>query len=134
MSNPDIRWKQRLANLEKSLNALNAALAIDEPDYAQKAGIIQFFEMTFELSWNVMKDYLTEQGFQDVLSPRQSIKQAFEAGLVQNGQIWLKALEDRNLTSHAYDEETADEIVRDIRGNYIPLFNTFFKRMKNESE
>lgn len=134
MNDPDIRWKQRLANLEKSLGALNEALSIDEPDYTQKAGIIQFFEMTFELSWNVMKDYLTGQGFQDVLSPRQSIKKAFETGLVQNGQLWLQALEDRNLTSHAYDEETADEIVRDIREKYNPLFNIFFSRMKNEPE
>ncbi|GMV00203.1 MAG: nucleotidyltransferase [Ignavibacteriota bacterium] len=134
MNASDMRWKQRLLNLEKSLGALNEALLLTEPDYAQKAGIIQFFEMTFELSWNVMKDYLTEQGFQDVLSPRQSIKQAFEAGLIQNGQLWLLALEDRNLTTHAYDEETADEIVRDIREKYNPLFNIFFTRMKNESE
>lgn len=51
-----------------------------------------------------MKDYLEDQGFIDIKSPREAIKKAFEASLITDGHNWLKALEDRNLTSHIYDE------------------------------
>ena len=77
MENPDVRWKQRFSNFSKSMNYLEQALTIQSPDIVQKAGIIQFFEMSFELSWKVLKDYLEEQGFEDVKSPRAAIKQAF---------------------------------------------------------
>ena len=70
MENQDIRWKQRFQNFSKALDYLETALKIENPDIIQKAGIIQFFEMNFELSWNLVKDYLEEQGFVDVKSPR----------------------------------------------------------------
>ena len=60
---------------------LENALQIPEPDIVQKAGIIQFFEMSFELAWNMVKDYLEEQGFIDIKSPRGTLKKAFEIGI-----------------------------------------------------
>ena len=74
MENNDIRWKQRFQNFEKAMGHLEDALEIENPDLLQKAGIIQFFEMSYELAWNVLKDYLEEQGFIDVNSPRSAIK------------------------------------------------------------
>lgn len=117
----DIRWKQRFQNFEKSLHYLDEAMKITNPEIIQRAGLIQFFEMSFELAWNTMKDYLEEQGFIDVKSPRSAIKKAFEIGMVADGHTWLKALEDRNLTSHTYDENTVNQIVDLIRNNYYPL-------------
>ena len=116
------RWVQRFHNFEKTLYYLHEALQINEPDIIQKAGLIQFFELSFELAWNTMKDYLQEQGFTDIKSPRAAIKKAFEVGLIEDGHSWLKLLEDRNLTSHAYDEETVNEIEILVRNNYNPLF------------
>ena len=81
----DIRWKQRLQNFEKSLTLLTGALNIDQPDIYQKAGLIQFFETTFELSWKLMKNYLEAEGFIDVKSPRSVIKKAFETELIKEG-------------------------------------------------
>lgn len=121
MQTEDIRWKQRFQNFEKSLHYLEAALAIPELDIIQRAGLIQFFEISFELSWKTLKDYLEEQGFVDVKSPRTAIKKAFEINLVSDGHTWLQALEDRNLTAHTYDEETAIEVVQLIRNMYYPL-------------
>ena len=69
MENSDIRWKQRFQNFEKAIGFLAEALKIEHPDLLQKAGIIQFFEMSYELAWNTLKDYLEEQGFTDVKSP-----------------------------------------------------------------
>ena len=121
MENPDVRWKQRFSNFSKSMNYLEQALTIQSPDIVQKAGIIQFFEMSFELSWKVLKDYLEEQGFEDVKSPRAAIKQAFEIGIIENGHGWLELLQDRNLTTQTYDEEKANEMEQLIHKNYFPL-------------
>ncbi len=118
----DIRWQQRLENLKKARENLEAALAIPEPDVVQRAGMVQFFEICFELSWNVLKDYLEAQGFVEINSPRAGIKKAFEIGLITDGAAWLKGLEDRNLTSNIYNETTARQVEDMIRNTYAPLF------------
>jgi nucleotidyltransferase substrate binding protein (TIGR01987 family) len=130
VSNQDIRWKQRFQNFEKSLQYLEEAMKINNPDIIQRAGLIQFFEMSFELAWNTLKDYLEEQGFIDVKSPRAAIKKAFETGLVADGHTWLQALEDRNLTSHTYDENTTNQVVELIRNSYYHLLATLHKELK----
>jgi nucleotidyltransferase substrate binding protein (TIGR01987 family) len=78
MEGEDIRWKQRFSNFIKALNLLENAIKIEQPDVVQKAGIVQFFEMCSELSWKVMKDYVEEQGFNEISTPRNAIKKAFE--------------------------------------------------------
>ena len=83
----DIRWIQRLSNLQNALKNLGIALAIKNPDVAQRAGMIQFFEMCFDLSWNAIKDYLEAQGFGDLKSPRASLKKAFQIGLIGEGAV-----------------------------------------------
>ncbi len=87
---PGLRWKQRFSNFEKSIHHLETALKIEEPDLLQKAGIIHFFELTYELAWNLMKDYLDFQGFVDIKSPRAAIKQSFESGLILDGHSWME--------------------------------------------
>ena len=125
----DVRWLQRLDNLEKALGNLEVALAIEDADMVQRAGMVQFFEICFELSWNVLKDYLEEQGFVDINSPRASIKKAFEIGLVADGTTWLKGLEDRNLTSHIYNETIARHVEDLIRTTYTPLIRVLVQTM-----
>ena len=132
MNNSDVRWKQRFQNLEKSLQYLEQAIAIENPDIIQKAGLIQFFEISFELTWNVMKEYLEEQGFQDIRSPRDAIKKAFETQLISDGHTWLQTLQNRNLTSHTYDEETAERVVNEIETIYYPLLKEVYEKLKPE--
>ena len=131
MENIDIRWKQRFQNFEKAILHLESALQLKDPDMLQKAGIIQFFEMSYELAWNTIKDYLEEQGFVDVKSPRSAIKKAFEIGLITDGHSWMDLLADRNLTSHAYDEVKATEVERLIHQKYYPLLTAFYKTFKS---
>lgn len=104
MENKDIRWRQRFDNFESAYALLAKYIDIADPEELERAGIIQFFEMAFELAWKVMKDYLETEGFQ-VKSPKEAIKQAFQSGLVENGQAWIDALEDRNRTVHTYEEK-----------------------------
>ena len=126
MENKDIRWKQRFQNFEKAKALLENALEVKQPDIIYRAGIIQFFEMTFELAWKTLKDYLQEQGFAEIKTPKESIKKAFEIGLLKDGHKWMKALEDRNLTAHTYDEATAIEVERLIRNDYYPLLDNLY--------
>jgi len=130
MENQDVRWKQRFQNFEKAIKHLESALQLANPDFLQKAGIIQFFEMSYELAWNCLKDYLEEQGFSDVKSPRSAIKKAYEIDLIGDGHSWLELLVDRNLTSHAYDDEKANEIEQLIHQKYYPLLFNLYKTLK----
>ncbi len=122
MEGEDIRWKQRFRNFNKSLELLESALKIEQPDVVQKAGIVQFFEMCCELSWKVMKDYLEDQGFTEIGTPRNAIKKSFEIGLIEDGHAWMDLLVDRNLSVHTYDEEKANSLDLLIHTKYIQLF------------
>lgn len=97
----------------------------------EKAGLIQFFEITFELAWKVLKDYLEEQGY-IVKSPREAIKLAFQIGLIDDGHIWLNALTNRNLTTHTYDEAFIEKFVKDIKQYYYPIFKNLYKKLSEE--
>ena len=132
MSDKDIRWKQRFQNLEKSLGFLEQAIQINNPDIIQKAGLIQFFEISFELSWNIMKEYMEEQGFFELRSPRDTIKKAFEIGLIVVVHTWFLTLQNRTLTFHTYDEETAEKVVQEIETIYYPLLLEIYNTLKQE--
>lgn len=132
MSAPDVRWEQRFQNYGKALSHLETALCIAHPDMVQKAGTLQFFEMSCELAWNVMKDYLEYQGFTDIRSPRSSIKQAFETGLVADGHGWMELIEARNLTAHAYDEAKADAVLASIRERFLPLLKNLQETLRGK--
>lgn len=126
----DIRWKQRFNNFEKALHFLEDAILIPNPDFTQKAGIIHLFEISFEVSWNFLKDFLEEQGFSELKYPRERINKAFETGLIQDGHLWLTALKNRNLTAHTYDEAMADKVVADIKQNYFPMHLQLYDQLK----
>jgi nucleotidyltransferase substrate binding protein (TIGR01987 family) len=132
MENQDIRWKQRFQNFSKALDYLEKALEIENPDIIQKAGTIQFFEMSFELSWNLVKDYLEEQGFVDVKSPRTALKKAFEIGIIENGHDWMDLLLDRNLTAHTYDEQKATEMELLILNKYFPILKSLHQHFNEK--
>ncbi len=95
--------------------------------------VIQRFEFTFELSWKLMKSYLNFQGI-EANSPRQAIKEAFKIKMIENGELWIDMLMDRNRTSHIYDEDAAKEIFNKIRNQYTRLFNYLLKFMEKEIE
>jgi nucleotidyltransferase substrate binding protein (TIGR01987 family) len=121
MTMQDIRWKQRFENLQSAYQRLQHAIQINEQtpnnDLIQMA-LIKAFEMTFELSWKTMKDYLNYNGI-DVKLPREVIKQAFANDIIIDGQLWMDMLEDRNLMAHTYDEARAIKAVNHICQRYI---------------
>lgn len=131
----DIRWQQRFHNYEKAFLLLKRALTIAAPTEVERGGIIQFYKMAFKLAWKFMKDYLGHQGY-TVNSPRDAIKQAFQANILDDGQLWVDALGDTlgdvNLTTHTYDKNKAIEVVVKIRSHYFPALQQLYRRMSSE--
>ena len=140
MAETDIRWIQRLENFSKALEKLNEAAQIMEKELHYsvevndllKEGLIQRFEYTHELAWNVMKDYAEYQGSTDIRGSIDAIRWALHNGLA-NDKAWMKSIEDRNLSSHDYDSMTADSIFIKVIETYLPLFNQFEQTMKEIS-
>ena len=132
----DIRWKQRLVNYRLALKQLRAGIEEHnqkELSDLEKQGLIKAFEITQELSWNLMKDYLEYQGNFSIRGSRDAIREAFRFGIIQNGKLWLKMIETRNLTAHTYNQDTANRVVLQIVNVYIEEFINFEKIM-NEIE
>ncbi len=128
-----IRWQQRFENFEKSYKLLSKYIDNELDSEIEKAGFVQFFEMAFELSWKVMKDYLEAEGF-IVKSPRETIKTAFQAGLIDNPSILLQALSDRNLTVHTYDEQLVDDMIVSIKNDYFIELKKFYETLASKVE
>lgn len=123
MSNTDeIRWKQRLDNFSKALSRLDDACAEDEYTDLERAGLVQMFEFSFELAWKVLKDLLFYEGY-DLQVPRDVIRKSFETDYLdeEDCEIFLDALDKRNLLSHTYREEVAHEAERLIKSRYHPM-------------
>lgn len=121
MDHQDVRWQQRFDNWQSAYQRLRHAVQENarapDNDLIQLA-LIKTFEMTFELSWKTMKDYLKYNGI-DVKLPREVIKQAFANDLIIDGQLWIDMLEDRNLMAHTYDEARALKAVNHICQRYM---------------
>ena len=134
-----ISINDKIKQLEKVFE--NLKIIIDayekEEDRIIKDGlrdsIIQRFEFVTELSWKLMKNYLDENLVLEVYSPRSVIKESYKQDLIENGELWLDILEDRNLTSHTYDENTANRIKDNIVNKYVLEFEKFIKRVKEVS-
>ena len=131
MLEEDIRWIQRFSNFERAFLLLQDSLKTEQLSILERAGLIQFFEMTFELSWKLLKDYEETEGF-IVKTPREAIKQAFQSGLISNGHDWIDALQDRNLTAHTYNEETAIAVEAKIRDKYFQLLAEVYAYFQNK--
>jgi len=137
MVDRDIRWLQRLNNFEKAYRQLDEAVALSQTralSELEKQGVIQAFEYTYELAWNVIRDYFRWQGSSGITGSRDAIREAFANGLVDEGEQWMQMLKDRNRTSQTYNEETAREILKNILELYHPLFSEFLQRMREQAK
>lgn len=96
----------------------------------EKQGVIQAFEFTHELAWNVLKDYLQDQGNQNIKGSKDATREAFKVELISDGEQWMEMIQSRNISSHAYDEHTAEQLVSAIIKRYFPLFVSLQTEMK----
>ncbi len=128
----DIRWLQRYANYTRALQSLSDAvvLAGERPlSKLEQQDLIQAFEFTYELAWNVLKDYLQQQGIFGLIGSRDASRSAFQNGLITDGLAWMDMIKARNLTSHSYNPEVAGSVTRDILMRFYPAFAALRQRL-----
>jgi nucleotidyltransferase substrate binding protein (TIGR01987 family) len=117
------RLFQRIADYRKALTRLHEALEQSESDLVRDAAI-QRFEFTFELAWKAMKLFLEFKGI-DARGPKDALREALAQGLISDGNAWTELLEQRNLTSHTYDEGIARGVFSFVRAKGAALFDGF---------
>lgn len=126
-----IRWKQRFQNFEKAIMLLQGAVKKTSLSDLEKAGVIQFYELTFELAWKTVKDYLEDKNV-EVKFPRDAIKEGFLYEIINDGEIWLDMLQKRNLMSHTYDEKNANLAYNLIIEQYFDELYDVYLKFKQE--
>jgi nucleotidyltransferase substrate binding protein (TIGR01987 family) len=129
---PDVRWRQRFQNYRQALSRLTEAVRLScaRPlSELEQQGLIQGFEYTHELGWNVLKDYLEAQGFVGLIGSRGATREAFKNGLITDGEAWMDMIKARNLTSHTYQTKLAEDVVKDILGRFHPALVALERRL-----
>ena len=132
----DIRWKQRFENFQRAFKQLSLAMDLKAQrslSDLEHQGLIQGFEFTHELAWNVLKDYLEMEGIQGLIGSRSTAREAFKRGLVMDGEVWMDMIEKRNLSSHTYNQTVALTIVEAIAERYYPAFCELQQRFAKEA-
>ena len=102
MNNLDIRWQQRLDHYKKALRQLESSVELSRRrplSELEKLGLIKAFEFTYELAWNVMKDYFEYQGTTSLMGARDAVREAFQKGMIADGEGWMEMIQSRNQTS-----------------------------------
>jgi len=106
-----------IQKLENAYSSLNEAVSMVK-DALHKDGVIQRFEFTAELLWKTLKIVL-EYNKIECEGPRSCVKKAFKYGYLNDDDLILDILEDRNKSSHIYDEKTSEEIFQRIKKVYL---------------
>ena len=133
----DARWKQRLSNLNRALFLLRDALkdGTEKLSLLEKEGTVQRFEYSLELAWKATKDYLEAKGsIIAPVTPKQVLKDAVDARILDDGQVWIDMLNHRNLLSHTYDSSTFDDAVQAIAERYLPAMEKLREFLTSESQ
>ena len=127
MTDTTPRWIHRFENYKRAFLLLREAMEAMQTrtlNQLEKEGIIQRFEYTWELSWKLLKDYLESKGVVlQTITPSETIKAAYAAKIIENGEGWMEALEARNRMSHTYDAKTFERIIADIQSKHLALFD-----------
>jgi nucleotidyltransferase substrate binding protein (TIGR01987 family) len=146
-----IRWHQRFSNYVKALAKLKQSVdyirhellpdedttsEVEEPDVVLnemiKEGLIQRFGYTHELAWNTMKDYADYQGIQNIGGSRDATREAFQMNLIKDAHVWMEMIKSRNLTTHTYNKDVADDIYVKILRQYFSAFLDFESIMEEK--
>lgn len=120
----DIRWQQRFQNFQRAFGLLREAMDqdISQLNQLEKEGVIQRFEFTFELAWKVLKDKMEHDGLViDQISPRAVVRLAYQAKYIEDADVWLRMIGDRNLMSHTYDSAKFEMVLQAIASDYLPM-------------
>jgi len=124
-------YMQKFENYKRAFIRLSEGIEkLDKTDDLQRDGLIQRFEFTFELAWKTLKAIFEDEGLLGMNSPKTVLREAFSADLIQDEEVWLSMLNDRNSTTHIYSEEIAVKICNNITLKYISVFEVLMKQIQ----
>ncbi len=119
------RWIERLTTFKNAIARLCEIIDIYKQrplNSFENDSLIKRFEFTYEMAWKLMMSYEKENGITELMGSKDVVRRAFAMSLIENGETWLEMIDDRNKTSHLYDEEMAEDVIDDIVHTYYPLF------------
>ena len=129
-----IRWQQLFSNYRQALAQFETFFQPPVLNEREQQGLIKVFETTFELGWNTLRDLLRSQGDASLLGSRDTLREAFRLGLIEDGEAWMLMIQDRNLTSHTYNRSTAEAIATNISTRYFSCFRQLNRRLEQRLE
>lgn len=126
------KFEEKYTKLQAAVDRLKEALNEYEstPTSTVRDGVIQRFEFCTELAWKTLREYLLDQGYTEINSPKATIRQGFVEGAITD-EAWLSLLDDRNLTAHVYDDKTAAAIFQRIHTQYLFMFTALINYLQN---
>jgi len=131
MTTQDIRWIQRYNHFAQAFGQLDRAVKLArqrELSELEEQGLIQAFECTHELAWNTLKDFLENMGVHPLYGSKDTTRESYKRGLIEDGNVWMEMIKSRNLTSHTYNQDVAREIVEAVRERYHSAFRRLLEK------
>lgn len=131
--NSELRWQQRFSNFEKAYRNLMQIKDYDlnQLSILKKEGFIQRYKYTLELALKTLKDYLFQQGY-DSASPKELLRQALQNEIITDGEVWIKALQNRNLSSQTYNEQVLEQILAFLVDEFCPVIKKMHEHLNNK--
>lgn len=132
-----IRWRQRFNNFQRSLRILETLQKrkLDELSEVERIGYVKLFELTFEVAWKTLKNFLEYRGVdQQLLGSKDTIRAAFRADLIAKGEDWMVMVKTRNQLTHRYDELAAKALLTQLQSSTIPLFHALEQQLLSQTD
>lgn len=107
----------------------------EEPyDTVVLTGLVGLYEICFEQAWKMMKEILEAHGYEEGAtgSPKIILKTAYRAGMIENEELWLQALQERNNVTHSYNENIALGIVKKAKQDFYDMFCALKKEVEED--
>ena len=127
------KWIERLEVFRNAIARLNEVIEISKQrslNQFERDSLIKRFEFSYEMAWKLMMSYEKDNGVIGILGSKDVVRQAFSMSLIDNGEAWMEMIDDRNKTSHLYDEEMAIDVIDAITHTYFPLFQELLLKME----
>ena len=130
------RLEERIENFNRAFELFKRMYDMhtnNRSDEAYRLAMAQCFEIVYEISWKLMKDYITIKGAEPTTTPNETFKAMFAAELLPDAQIWIDMTKDRNFSSHEYNMKKFDEIIEKICTKYYDAMCKFYTWVKEEN-
>lgn len=125
---------KKMENFRKAFHNLKEIYKCEKPyEILELTGAVSLFEICFEQAWKAMKEQLEKNGLDEgkTGSPKLIIKTAYSAGMINDEDLWLDALNDRNNVAHAYNEGIAVSILENTKERYYDMFSMLLQELES---